>query len=135
MADETETNPNATAPQPDDKQASGGVDLSDFSSEVAEEGAERAGKYYDSEQEKARDREAILDVPVKITAVVGDVKMPVRDLVRLGRGAVVPLNRKLGASIDIYANDRLIARGEITIIEDDNIAVTMTEIMSSSASV
>ncbi|PHI96489.1 flagellar motor switch protein FliN [Parasaccharibacter apium] len=102
---------------------------------MSEEGAERLGKLHDSEQEQARDREAILDVPVKITAVVGDVKMPVRDLVCLGRGAVVPLNRKLGASIDIYANDRLIARGEITIIEDDNIAVTMTEIMSSSASV
>lgn len=106
------------------------VDLSDFASEVQENGeAQGTGR-----QDKEWEREAILDVPVKITAVVGDVKMPVRDLVRLGRGAVVPLNRKLGASIDIYANDRLIARGEITIIEDDNIAVTMTEIMSSSAS-
>ncbi|WP_282802935.1 flagellar motor switch protein FliN [Bombella apis] len=106
------------------------VDLADFSSEVPEEG----GTQHDGRQDREREREAILDVPVKITAVVGDVKMPVRDLVRLGRGAVVPLNRKLGSSIDIYANDRLIARGEITIIEDDNIAVTMTEIMSSSAS-
>lgn len=76
------------------------------------------------------EREAIFDVPVKIMAVVGDVKMPVRDLVRLGRGAVVSLNKKLGSAIDIYANGRLIARGEITIIEDDNIAVTMTDIMS-----
>ncbi|WP_229709305.1 flagellar motor switch protein FliN [Bombella favorum] len=106
------------------------VDLADFASDVQEEGR----TLHDTQQEKEREREAILDVPVKITAVVGDVKMPVRDLVRLGRGAVVPLNRKLGSSIDIYANDRLIARGEITIIEDDNIAVTMTEIMSSSAS-
>ncbi|MCX8667700.1 flagellar motor switch protein FliN [Acetobacteraceae bacterium B3987] len=106
------------------------VDLADFASDVQEDG----GTPSDSRQDKEREREAILDVPVKITAVVGDVKMPVRDLVRLGRGAVVPLNRKLGSSIDIYANDRLIARGEITIIEDDNIAVTMTEIMSSSAS-
>lgn len=76
------------------------------------------------------EREAIFDVPVKITAVVGDVKMPVRELVKLGRGAVVSLNKKLGSAIDIYANGRLIARGEITIIEDDNIAVTMTDIMS-----
>ncbi|UMM64787.1 FliM/FliN family flagellar motor switch protein [Aristophania vespae] len=81
---------------------------------------------------KEDEREAIFDVPVKITAVVGDVKMPVRDLVRLGRGAVVSLNKKLGSSIDIYANERLIARGEITIVEDDNIAVTMTDIISSS---
>lgn len=106
------------------------VDLADFASD----GQEESRPLHDTQQEKEREREAILDVPVKITAVVGDVKMPVRDLVRLGRGAVVPLNRKLGSSIDIYANDRLIARGEITIIEDDNIAVTMTEIMSSSAS-
>ncbi|MDF7673442.1 flagellar motor switch protein FliN [Acetobacteraceae bacterium ESL0709] len=76
------------------------------------------------------EREAVFDVPVKITAVVGDVQMPVRDLVRLGRGAVVSLNKKLGSAIDIYANGRLIARGEITIVEDDNIAVTMTDIMS-----
>lgn len=107
-----------------------GVDLSDFTSETQE----TPSSPLSGEKEKELEREAILDVPVKITAVVGDVKMPVRDLVRLGRGAVVPLNKKLGASIDIYANDRLIARGEITIIEDDNIAVTMTEIMSSSAS-
>ncbi|OOL18894.1 flagellar motor switch protein FliN [Bombella intestini] len=102
--------------------------------DFASDGQEESRPLHDTQQEKEREREAILDVPVKITAVVGDVKMPVRDLVRLGRGAVVPLNRKLGSSIDIYANDRLIARGEITIIEDDNIAVTMTEIMSSSAS-
>ena len=106
------------------------VDLADFASD----GQEESRPLHDTQQEKEREREAILDVPVKITAVVGDVKMPVRDLVRLGRGAVVPLNRKIGSSIDIYANDRLFARGEITIIEDDNIAVTMTEIMSSSAS-
>lgn len=126
MAEETNT-PEDTQDTP--QTATPEVDLADFASEGMGE-MESQG---DTRQDKEREREAILDVPVKITAVVGDVKMPVRDLVRLGRGAVVPLNRKLGASIDIYANDRLIARGEITIIEDDNIAVTMTEIMSSSA--
>lgn len=127
MAEETNT-PEDTQDMP--QTSTPEVDLADFASEGMGD-AEMQG---DTRQEKEREREAILDVPVKITAVVGDVKMPVRDLVRLGRGAVVPLNRKLGASIDIYANERLIARGEITIIEDDNIAVTMTEIMSSSAS-
>lgn len=112
-----------------DTENQSGADLSDFTSEAEDQ----APSPLTEAQEKELEREAIFDVPVKITAVVGDVKMPVRDLVRLGRGAVVPLNKKLGSSIDIYANDRLIARGEITIVEDDNIAVTMTEIMSSSA--
>ncbi|GBQ05870.1 flagellar motor switch protein FliN [Saccharibacter floricola] len=110
-----------------------GVDLSDFTSEAEDTAAQTPASPATNGQSKEAEREAIFDVPVKITAVVGDVKMPVRDLVRLGRGAVVSLNKKLGSAIDIYANDRLIARGEITIIEDENIAVTMTEIMASSA--
>lgn len=78
--------------------------------------------------------EAINSVPVRITAVVGEKSIAVRDLVKLGRGAVIPLGRKVGSPIDIYANDRMIARGEITVIEDDQIAVTMTEMIRTSQS-
>lgn len=56
--------------------------------------------------------------------------MPVKDLLKLGRGAIVKLNKRLGESTDIYANDRLIARGEILIVDEDHIAVNMTEIMT-----
>lgn len=75
--------------------------------------------------------EAVYDIPVKITAVIGTATMPVSQLLRLGRGAVVELDKKLGEAVDIYANNRLIARGEIVVVDDNYIGVTMTEILSS----
>ncbi|MBS0989308.1 flagellar motor switch protein FliN [Acetobacter okinawensis] len=78
-------------------------------------------------------KEAVYDIPVKITAVIGTATMPVNQLLRLGRGAVVELDRKLGEAVDIYANNRLIARGEVVVVDDNHIGVTMTEILSSSA--
>ncbi|MEM7047424.1 MAG: flagellar motor switch protein FliN [Pseudomonadota bacterium] len=72
--------------------------------------------------------EAIYDVPVQISVVLGRTKMKVNDLMKLGRGAVVPLDRKPGDAIDIFINDRLVARGELAII-DDRLGVTMTEII------
>ncbi|MCP1241666.1 flagellar motor switch protein FliN [Acetobacter lambici] len=77
-------------------------------------------------------KEAVYDIPVKITAVIGTATMPVNQLLRLGRGAVVELDRKLGEAVDIYANNRLIARGEVVVVDDNHIGVTMTEILSSS---
>lgn len=77
-------------------------------------------------------KEAVYDIPVKITAVIGSATMPVSKLIRLGRGAVVPLDRKLGEAVDIYANNRLIALGEVVVVDDNHIGVTMTEILSSS---
>ena len=78
-------------------------------------------------------KEAVYDIPVKITAVIGTATMPVNQLLRLGRGAVVELDRKLGEAVDIYANNRLIARGEVVVVDDNHIGVTMTEFLSSSA--
>ncbi|RDI39568.1 flagellar motor switch protein FliN/FliY [Gluconacetobacter liquefaciens] len=79
----------------------------------------------------ASQMEAVYDIPVKITAVIGTATMPVSQLLRLGRGAVVELNKKLGEAVDIYANNRLIARGEVVVVDDNHIGVTMTEILSS----
>lgn len=76
--------------------------------------------------------EAVYDIPVRITAVIGTATMPVSQLLRLGRGAVVELNKKLGEAVDIYANNRLIARGEVVVVDDNHIGVTMTEILSAS---
>jgi flagellar motor switch protein FliN/FliY len=76
------------------------------------------------------DLDSISDIPVEISAVLGSVKMPVSQLLKLGRGAVVKLNRKVGEPIDIYVNERLVARGEIVIVEN-RIGVTMTEIIRS----
>jgi len=77
-----------------------------------------------------KDINAIMDIPVQISAVLGKSTMQVSQLLKLGRGAVVDLDRKVGESIDIYVNNRLVARGEV-IVMDDRLGVTMTEIVKS----
>lgn len=72
--------------------------------------------------------EAVYDVPVTVKAVLGSTAMNISQLLKLGRGAVVELDRKVGDAIDIYVNDRLVARGEVVIVED-KLGVTMTEIV------
>jgi flagellar motor switch protein FliN/FliY len=77
----------------------------------------------------ARDLEAVYDIPVTVSAVLGKSTMPVSQLLKLGRGAVVELDRKLGEAIDIYVNNRLVARGEVVMVDDNRLGVTMTEIV------
>ena len=74
--------------------------------------------------------EAIYDIPVQISVVLGTSEMQVSQLLKLGRGAVVELDRKVGEPVDVYVNNRLIARGEVVIVED-KIGITMTEIIKS----
>lgn len=71
---------------------------------------------------------SIEDVPVKISAVLGKTKIDVAQLKSLGDGAVLELDRKVGEPIDLYVNDRLIARGELVLV-DGVLGVTMTEIV------
>src|ERR1700694_4078734 len=78
-----------------------------------------------------RDLEAVYDIPVTVSAVLGKSTMQVSQLLKLGRGAVVELDRKLGEAIDIYVNNRLIARGEVVMVDDTRLGVTMTEIVKS----
>ena len=78
----------------------------------------------------AADLEAVFDIPVNVTAVLGKSRMQVSQLLKLGRGAVVELDRKVGEAIDIYVNNRLVARGEVVVVED-RLGVTMTEIIKS----
>ncbi|WP_366657059.1 flagellar motor switch protein FliN [Fodinicurvata sp. EGI_FJ10296] len=80
-----------------------------------------------------KDLEAIYDIPVQISAVLGKSTMQVNQLLKLGRGAVVELDRKVGEAIDIYVNNRLVARGEVVVVED-RLGVTMTEIIKSDRS-
>jgi flagellar motor switch protein FliN/FliY len=75
---------------------------------------------------------AVYDIPVQLSAVLGKTTMPVSQLLRLGRGAVVELDRKVGEAIDILVNNRLVARGEVVIV-DDRLGVTMTEIIKTDA--
>jgi flagellar motor switch protein FliN/FliY len=81
-----------------------------------------------------RDLEAVYDIPVTVSAVLGKATMQVSQLLKLGRGAVVELDRKLGEAIDIYVNNRLVARGEVVMVDDNRIGVTMTEIVKADRS-
>jgi flagellar motor switch protein FliN/FliY len=76
----------------------------------------------------AADLEAVFDVPVNVSAVLGKAHMEVSQLLKLARGTVVELDRKVGEAIDIYVNNRLVARGEVVVVED-RLGVTMTEII------
>jgi flagellar motor switch protein FliN len=72
--------------------------------------------------------EALMEVDVEITAVLGTAIMPISQILKLGRGAVVELDRHVGEDIDIHANNRLVARGEVIVVED-RLGVTMTEVI------
>lgn len=76
----------------------------------------------------ASDLEAVFDVPVQVSAVLGRSKMDVGNLLKLGPGTVLELDRRVGEAIDIYVNNRLVARGEVVLVED-KLGVTMTEII------
>lgn len=76
---------------------------------------------------------AVYNVPVQVSAVLGRATMPVSQLLKLGRGAVVELDRRVGEAIDIYVNNRLVARGEIVVM-DDRLGITMTEIIKAERS-
>jgi flagellar motor switch protein FliN/FliY len=72
--------------------------------------------------------ENVYDIPVQVTVVLGKTSMQVNQLLKLGRGAVIELDKKVGEAIDIFVNNRLVARGEVVVVED-RIGVTMTEII------
>ena len=79
-------------------------------------------------EKSAADLEAVFDVPVRISVVLGRTKVPVSQLLRMDVGTVVELDRQFGEAVEIYVNDRLVARGEIVLVES-RLGVTMTEII------
>jgi flagellar motor switch protein FliN/FliY len=81
----------------------------------------------------AAELEVVFDVPVQVSAVLGRTRMQVGELLKLGPGAVLELDRKVGEAIDIYVNNRLVARGEVVLVED-KLGVTMTEIIKAERS-
>jgi flagellar motor switch protein FliN/FliY len=76
----------------------------------------------------ASDLAPVFDVPVNISAVLGRAHMSVAQLLQLGQGSILELDRKVGEAIDIYVNNRLVARGEVVVV-DERLGVTMTEII------
>jgi len=116
------TNPTDTGmPLPDLENDGMDVVPGSNASMEADEGADDSSK-------DAADLEAVFDVPVNVSAVLGRSRMDVGELLKLGPGTVLELDRKVGEAIDIYVNDRLVARGEVVLVED-RLGVTMTEII------
>ena len=76
----------------------------------------------------AQDLDAVSEVPVRVLAVLETTTMTVGELTKLGRGAVIELDRKVGEALDVYLNNRLVARGEVVVV-DDMLGITMTEII------
>lgn len=80
--------------------------------------------------QSASDLEAVYDIPVSIAAVLGRTQIEVASLLRLAEGDIIELDRKVGEAIDVFVNNRLVARGEVVLVED-RLGVTMTEIIKS----
>jgi len=76
----------------------------------------------------ASDLEAVFDVPVRISVVLGRTRIPVANLLKMDVGTVVELDRQVGEAVEIFVNERLVARGEIVLVEN-RLGVTMTEIV------
>ena len=114
----------------DKKNPGGNVNFNEMEGSSAKPGDEQE---YAVGEPMAGDVSAIYDIPVQISAVLGRSSMQVSQLLKLGRGAVVELDRKVGEAIDIYVNNRLVARGEVVVVED-KLGVTMTEIVKSDRS-
>ncbi len=74
--------------------------------------------------------EALYDVPVQVSVVLGVATMSLSNILKLGKGAVIELERTVGEPIDVYVNNKKVAKGEIVIV-DEKIGVTLTEVVIS----
>lgn len=82
-------------------------------------------------KKKPHHLETVLQIPVSVKVVLGSATMPVANVLKLGRGAVVPLDRKVGEPVDVVVNGRVIARGEVVVLDEDNsrFGVSLTEVI------
>ncbi len=111
----------------DENENTGDVGLEELSNDQGETGPQLAKKE-DGQVRTGQELEPVFDVPVRIQAVLGKTKLEVNQLLKIAPGAVIELDRKVGEAIDIYVNNRLVARGEVVLVED-HLGVTMTEII------
>lgn len=72
--------------------------------------------------------ESVYEIPVDVSVVLGKTSMTIDQLLRMGAGAVIELQRKVGEPVDVYVNGRIVARGEVVIVED-KVGITMTEVI------
>jgi flagellar motor switch protein FliN/FliY len=100
------------------------VDLQDFDEENNEQQNEGV-----STENSGDTIDALLNVPLNVQIVLGDTKLPVSQVLKLSRGSVLELDKKIGESVDIMINERLVARGDLVKVEGDRVGVTLTEIV------
>lgn len=77
----------------------------------------------------------IMRIPVSVRVVLGSATMPVSSLAKLGRGAVIPLDRRVGEPVDVVVNGRVIARGEVVVMDEgsNRFGLKLTEVIGPSA--
>jgi flagellar motor switch protein FliN/FliY len=80
----------------------------------------------------SRGIDAMMDVRMDVQIVLGHARMPIAELLKLGRGSVVQLDRQIGEPVDVVVNDMLVARGNLVKLAGDRIGVTLTELMRGS---
>jgi flagellar motor switch protein FliN/FliY len=97
----------------------------------AESFAEMAAAAANTAGQRPRHLDTVLQIPVSVKIVLGSATMPVANVLKLGRGAVVPLDRKVGEPVDVVVNGRVIARGEVVVLDEDNsrFGVSLTEVI------
>jgi flagellar motor switch protein FliN/FliY len=85
-------------------------------------------------RENAGNYDTILKIPVTVQVVLGSTSMPVASLMKLGRGAVIALDQRVGEPVNIVVNGRVVARGEVVVVDEDSsrFGVSLTEIVTSS---
>lgn len=92
-----------------------------------------SGDVHETRLSEAPLNPALYGIPVRVSVVLGQVTMPVQKLLELSRGSVLELNRKVGEAVDVYVNDRLVARGEVVIV-DEHLGITLTEMVKTDIS-
>ena len=101
---------------------------------TSEVSAVEEGDYLDPLMEEmeapnsGRDLESVYDIPIKVSAILGNARLKVKDVMKMRKGEVVELDRSVGDAIDIWVNNRLVARGEVVVVEE-KLGITMTEII------
>ncbi|CFX55277.1 protein of unknown function [Candidatus Filomicrobium marinum] len=113
--------------------------IEEFATELVETGEEIARSFQGVAGAKAqenpltagRNLDVVMRIPVSVRIVLGSTKMPISNLVKLGRGSIIPLDRKVGEAVDIMVNDRVVARGEVVLIDDkeSRFGVSLTEVV------
>ena len=109
-------------------------DLADQLASQAEADASAAGgtatkSLFDGDEKKDRNLQMILDIPLRVTVELGRTKMPVNELLNLGQGSVIELNKLAGEPMEVFVNDKLIARGEAVVV-NEKFGVRLTDIIS-----